>query len=457
MKNKKVLLVLVAVIFLVALSLYAVFSSYNPDLRSTSVTKNTLSIKPVYINAANNAPKAGSLVMRYNLQYSAGHYLFEGFRDHSLIYDGVAVVKSGAASGKLSNNGLHYIYTVADYNFDAKQQALEKKIVPTDIYVDGQKKLSGFNITLIGITNDGKDFYYYDKPKNSTSDESFLKKNGATISDSVLTDGLVASLSAKGPFTNSHADDKACGGQMDKEYAMSSNGEHEGHICVVQKPDGSFSQELIIDGKKLYESSAIGGLQLTNSGHYSVTDFDANIIVVDGRKVPVADGVQGLAVINSDATHVATLTNKGILIDGVYAEIPKTLATQIADSLTPVYLELVDNILYVYVLTKPDVKYKTYKNEKYGYEFDYPLDWQVKSGFVQATQSETLTLSPRGIDAQIITFGGWASCSDDHIKTLVCIDISDKIKNAPIVFTSAENDNYVDVFRDVVASIRMIK
>jgi hypothetical protein len=93
----------------------------------------------------------------------------------------------------------------------------------------------------------------------------------------------------------------------------------------------------------------------------------------------------------------------------------------------------------------------------YGFEFDYPLDWQLRSGFVQSTQSKTLTLSPRGIDAQVITIGGWMSCSDGHVRDQLCFDISNSIKDAPIIFTYSKNKSDVDVFRSIVTSIRKIK
>lgn len=353
MKKHKIILLVLAGVLIFGISVTA-FLGHNSSLSyQHSLASGSVSIKPIYIHAGNNLPTKGEQGIRYDLQYASGHYLFEGYGDHNLIYDGVTVATSGVSGSKLSANGLHYAHIVADYNFDTTQTDIVKRVVPADIYIDGQKKANDIGVSLLGISDGGQDFYYYASGKNNDINNPDLKMNGKVISGAILTDQLLASMSAKGPFTNSHADDQACEGQADKEYTMSTNGKHVGHICNVQRHDRSYTQQMIVDGKNVYESTALGNMQLTNSGHYVVADFqDSNLLVIDGRKINIEDGLKGMPTINDDASHFATLTDKGILIDGTYANLPQTLVKLITDDLVPAYLEFVNNTLYIYILVR---------------------------------------------------------------------------------------------------------
>jgi len=293
-------------------------STPTPTLTKTSTLKGrSVDVREIIAHTGKNINQPTPEILFY---YANGHFLLHIVPTHLLIYDG-SVVYSNAdlVDAKLSHNGLHFICNTN-----------------SAIYVDGNKVASERNSHLIGVSDSGKDFYYGVFQTPGDVKTMVYKKNEDIISTPPET--LEMSVSSKSNSSRMSTD-SPCPGLSSKESVFTSNGQ-SAHICNISQQNGTYINELIINGRPQLQSPNLNNLEFTDQGHYAVSDFTENKVYIDGQAVAV--GQYGRAHINEDASHRLIVDGENSTLDG------KPIA--IKDGLIGV--EMTGNTVFLYYLMK---------------------------------------------------------------------------------------------------------
>lgn len=256
----------------------------KPSGRGTMVSSEIqpLNVKKILIKAGFDLNRSSQNPL-YELRIAKGHYLFKPYTNDRLIYDGKEVFnKRGLANIVLSKNGLHYAYQVNKLTTHIPIQS--------DIYIDGSLVKSGNYLWLLGLADNGKD-YFYTAETNKITVTSY---NTAGINEEILYKadkeiyrtplglmGLQVSSDGCHFFSVRRSDSglilvydgkDVTHADFDLSYGfkLSDNGKHYSYLLPPYPPDS----KLIIDGE-VKHSSKKGYLylsQLTNSGDYAFID-----------------------------------------------------------------------------------------------------------------------------------------------------------------------------------------
>lgn len=332
--DKKVSVGIIAVIVVIVAITAGILGTKWNSVNKTNITQTPAAQQPAQVQSQANNDQSGpasikEIVMHagidlnkikaqdssYFLSFSSGHYLLLVVPTHTLIYDGATVYnQADLLNAKLSYNGLHYV-------FDTGKEDASLTVNPAKIYVDGRQISSDNNVWLMGISDDGNDYYYTVSQKPGEANGLIYKRNGQVIEKP--TENFLASISSKINGTSSSGN-SPCPGElhMSKESVFNPDGQ-SAHICSSTTPqkDGTYLDSLIINGKALIQSPNLGQLQFTSQGHYAILSPNENRAYIDGQAV---NGANLSVYINEDASHkliigsTSTLDNKPVTIkDGL--------------------------------------------------------------------------------------------------------------------------------------------
>lgn len=288
-------------------------ASMSPSLAPASLTVHT-----VVLHVGPNSNDR-------QIFFANGHWLYPDDLNDTVVYDGVVVAHGHPVTAALSQNGLHYAYTLA--------QGLS-------IFVDGKSVATGTNNPdVFAVSDDGATVLYTDS--RSVNVDGVIYRNADPVFRSVFGIGeAVGSADALhytavvggDPPTLIHDGVTVVRSGIDGDSApiISPDGSHFG-VCSGAVGGAN------IDGAAILPGDGGTWCQVTDSGHWVILDQKQDF-------VPVVDAVvkgppAKLAVISSDGQQVAEETVDGaVLVNGV------RVAAAPADG----WLEIEGSALYVY-------------------------------------------------------------------------------------------------------------
>jgi hypothetical protein len=261
--------------------------------------------------------------------FATGHWLYPNDSNDTIVYDGDVVVHGHPVTAALSDNGLHYAYTLADSR---------------SVYVDGRAVASGTHLPAVfAVSDDGASVLYSDT--DAAGKNGVIYRSGVSVfhapynigeavgsADAMhytaVVDGLPPSLVHDGTTI-------ATSGITGMSAPLiSPDGTHYGVFSTSQ--GGGISS---VDGVAILPSVEWGDTGLvTDEGHWALLDLArGSVPLVDGTvKGPPANQV----VISDDGRSVATDTSVGdVMVNGV------TVATV---PIQTAWLEVEGTTLYVY-------------------------------------------------------------------------------------------------------------
>ncbi len=259
--------------------------------------------------------------------FASGHWLYQNDVNNTIVYDGKVVVHGHPVTAVLSDNGLHYAYTLA---------------AGLSVYVDGRVLATGtYEPEVLAVSNDGATVLYSDADPGGNS--GVIYRNGVTVFQAQYgigqavgsADALHYTAVIDGfPLTLVHdGQTVATSGVTGMSTPLiSPDGVHYG---VLSTAEGGVS---MVDGVSILPNTQTGYPgEVTDSGHWAD--------VVGPNDEPLVDGVvegpsANQVVITSDARDVAVASNAGaVLVNGVPIE---------AVRIQTAWLEIEGNTLYIY-------------------------------------------------------------------------------------------------------------
>jgi hypothetical protein len=260
--------------------------------------------------------------------FASGHWVYADDLNDTIVYDGKVVARGHPVTVALSQNGLHYAYTMAK---------------GLSVYIDGHPVATGTYIPAVfAVSDDGASVLYSDTAGRDGGG-SIYRNNAAIfratngIGEAVgsadamhytaIVFGLPATLIHDGKLVTSSGVTGA------SAPLISPDGAHYGLDSSGQ--DGGVTS---VDGVAVLPASQWGRVyQITDSGHWVLVDYPRG-------SLPIVDGVakgppSNQAVISDDGQEIALDTVSGaILVNG------KSIGRGPRDP----WLEIEGNTLYVY-------------------------------------------------------------------------------------------------------------
>jgi hypothetical protein len=260
--------------------------------------------------------------------FASGHWLYASDLNDTIVYDGRVVAQGHPVTAALSQNGLHYAYTLAK---------------GLSVYIDGHAVATGTYIPeVFAVSDDGASVLYSDTA--GRGGVGSIYRNGVAIfratngigeavgsADAMHYTAIIVGVSETMVHDGQMvADSGITGGSAP---LISPDGAHYGLDSAGQ--DGGVTS---VDGVPVLPANEWGRLyQITDSGHWVLVDYPrGSVPIVDGVvKGPSADQ----AVISTDGRQIALDTLTGaILVNG------KSVGRAPRDP----WLEIEGNTLYVY-------------------------------------------------------------------------------------------------------------
>jgi hypothetical protein len=261
--------------------------------------------------------------------FASGHWLYASDLNDTIVYDGKVVAHGHPVTAALSQNGLHYAYTLAK---------------GLSVYIDGHPVATGTYIPAVfAVSDDGASVLFSDTAGRDGVG-SIYRNNVAIyratngIGEAVGSADAMHYTAIVFGFTETMVHDGIMvadsGIDGDSAPLISPDGTHYGLDSAGQ--NGGVTS---VDGVAVLPATEWGRLyQITDSGHWALVDYArGSLPIVDGVvKGPPADQ----AAISPDGQEVALDTVSGaILVNG------KSVGR--ASSRDP-WLEIEGNTLYVY-------------------------------------------------------------------------------------------------------------
>lgn len=281
----------------------------------------------------------------YNLKTANGHSLIYIYSTHTLYYDNQQIYKGNdLLEINLSDNGLHYIYT------------LKGGSNLVDIYIDNKKIKGLVNVTLPVIANDGLTFFYVRPNTNNkgyviskNDDLIYQTPNQITVLE-ITPDGnsFLAQIinRSNNPLFELVKDGQVVySGKVDLgDYEWSMNGQNLGYIVIPE--DISKPQVLMVNGQNKLESQALVALTINNKGDYGISDSANKRYFINNVYYPIPDGFEVAKVyLNEIGDHnVVQIVNK---VDGWLLDNKPFSQAYGANS-----VEFYGDKLFIYQLTK---------------------------------------------------------------------------------------------------------
>jgi hypothetical protein len=271
-------------------------------------------------------------ISQNNLWYFAGgHWLYADDLNDTIVYDGKLVAHGHPVTAALSQNGLHYAYTLAD---------------GLSVYVDGRSVTTGTYLPeVFAVSDDGSTVLYSDT--DGFNGPGAIYRNGTAIFNAPVSIGEAVGSADAMHYTAVVDGGRSVASLVYDGRTVATSG-ITGSTTPMISPGGSHygvyttgdaSGVTSVDGVAVLPAgdSGLWG-EVTDSGHWVVLDGAAKFAprvdgVIDGP--PAAE-----AVINNDASDVAVYDSVAgmVLVNG----------KQVAKASIDTYLDLVGNTLYIY-------------------------------------------------------------------------------------------------------------
>jgi hypothetical protein len=316
----------------VALAITGCSPSVVPASSSTASPAASASasptLEPVPLTVQKVVAHIGTADPNMQTRFASGHWLYPDDVNNTIVYDGTVVVHGHPVTVALSQNGLHYAYTLGR---------------GLSVYVDGRAVATGTYLPAVfAVSDDGGTVLYSDS--NPAGDAGVIYRNGVPVFRAQYGIGqAVGSADAMHytavvdgfPLTLVHdGHTVATSGITGMSTPMiSPDGTHYGVVSTAQGDGVS-----MVDGASILPSTETGGpAELTDTGDWAV--------VAGGNDEPLVDGVvKGPSayevVITSDARSVAIATNAGVvLVNGTPVD---------SVSIQTAWLEIDGTTLYIY-------------------------------------------------------------------------------------------------------------
>jgi hypothetical protein len=297
--------------------------SASPAVGATASPDPALSIDDV---AADLGPTSQNPLWRF----AGGHWLYADDLNDTINYDGKVVARGHPVTAALSQNGLHYAYTLA---------------AGLTVYVDGRAVAIGTYLPdVFAVSNDGSTVLYSDT--SGLNGPGAIYRNGISVFHAPVGIGEAVGSADAMHYTAVVDGEPSVGTLVHDGRTVATSGITGNSIPMIS-PDGTHYG--------LYSSSEGGGVtsvdgvvilpatawaqsgQITDSGHWALLDSALGFApLVDGvAKGPPADDV----VISADGQEIAEETSDGrLLVNGA------RVGTAPRDG----SLEIDGNTLYVY-------------------------------------------------------------------------------------------------------------
>jgi hypothetical protein len=260
--------------------------------------------------------------------FASGHWLYASDLSDTIVYDGNVVAHGHPVTAALSQNGLHYAYTLAE---------------GLSVYIDGHPVATGTYIPeVFAVSDDGASVLFSDT--SGRDGVGSIYRNGVAIfratngigeavgsADAMHYTAIIFGFSETMVHDGQMVADSGVTG--DSAPLISPDGAHYGLDSTGQ--DGGVTS---VDGVPVLPASEWGRLyQITDSGHWVLVDDPrGSEAIVDGVvKGPPASE----AAISADGQEIALDTVAGaILVNGV----------RVGAAPRNAWLEIEGNTLYVY-------------------------------------------------------------------------------------------------------------
>jgi len=307
---------------------------------AATTSSTTASPTPNATASASASPQATTLTVRMvtahilqanpqgQVYEASGHWLYPNDLNNTIVYDGAVVVHGHPGSAALSDNGLHYAYTLAG---------------SMSVYVDGRAVATGTDIPdVFDVSDDGSTVLYSDSHAGGTL--GVIYRNGVAVFSASLSIGEAVGSADAMHYTavvNGFPARLVHDGTTVASYGIT------GFLLPLISPDGTHygaystaeGGGTSVDGVSILPATEWGtNGEVTDAGHWAVIDIPrGGLPLVDGA---VAGSAANQVVISDDGSEVATDTDSGdVLINGVNVA---NVRIQTA------WLEIEGSTLYVY-------------------------------------------------------------------------------------------------------------
>jgi hypothetical protein len=260
--------------------------------------------------------------------FASGHWLYASDLNDTIVYDGKMVARGHPVTAALSQNGLHYAYTLANR---------------LSVYIDGHPVATGTYIPQVfAVSDDGSSVLFSDTAGRDGVG-SIYRNNVATFR---ATNGIGEAVGSADAKHYTAIIFGASETMVHDGQTVATSGITGGSAPLIS-PDGahyaldSGGQDggvTSVDGVAVLPAIEWGRLyQITDSGHWALVDYPRG-------SVPIVDGVvkgppANQAVISADGHDIALDTVAGaILVNGV----------SVGRAPRDPWLEIEGNKLYVY-------------------------------------------------------------------------------------------------------------